>query len=133
MSDTYEKQFLELKEMEAQIKERRFMLEQKIASQYSYDVLSGKSKKFISENINGEKYEVQFSASQTRKVSYERLKQIQRKNGIPQEEIERIFRFKLEVDISEFNALPKQNKEILNEVIFVQVNKPTVKITLTKD
>ncbi len=133
MSDTYEKQFLELKEMEAQIKERRFMLEQKIANQYSYDVLSGKSKKFIAENINGEKYEVQFSASQVKKVDYEKLREIQMQYAIPQQEIERLFRLKAEVNSSEFNSLPQANKEILNSAITVQINKPTLKITLTKD
>lgn len=132
MSDTYEKQFLELKEMEAHIKERRFALEQKIASTYGYDSLSGKSKKFYAENINGEKYEVQFSASQVRKVDYEKLREIATQYGIPQNEIERLFRLKAEVNTSEFNALPQENKDILNSAITVQINKPTLKITTLK-
>ncbi len=135
MSDTMtlEQQFLELKEMEAQVKERRFALEQKIASAYGYDVLSGKSKKFITETATGEKIDVQFSASQVKKVDYEKLREIQTQYGIPQQEIERLFRLKAEVNSAEFNALPEANKEILNSAITVQVNKPTLKITLTKD
>jgi pyruvate dehydrogenase complex dehydrogenase (E1) component len=133
MSDTYEKQFLELKEMEAQIKERRFMLEQKIASQYSYDILSGKSKKFITQTASGEKFDIQFSASQVKKVDYEKLREIQTQYNIPQQEIERLFRLKAEVNSSEFNTLSSEHKEILNSSITVQINKPTLKITLTKD
>ena len=133
MSDTLEQQFLELKEMEAQVKERRFMLEQKIANQYQYDILSGKSKKFITETATGEKIDVQFSASQVKKVDYEKLREIATQYGIPQAEIERLFRFKVEVNSTEFNALPQPNKDILNSAITVQINKPTLKITLTKD
>jgi hypothetical protein len=132
MSDTLEKQFLELKEIESQVKERRYALETKIASAYQYDTLSGKSKKFITENVNGEKYDIQFSASQVRKVDYEKLREIQTQYGIPQQEIERLFRLKAEVNSSEFNALPDANKEILNGAITVQINKPTLKITPIK-
>ena len=134
MSDTLtlEQQFLELKEMEAQIKERRFALETKIANAYQYDALSGKSKRFITENVNGEKLDIQFSASQVKKVDYEKLRDIQTQYGIPQAEIERLFRFKVEVNASEFNALPQPNKDILNSAVTVQINKPTLKITQIK-
>jgi pyruvate dehydrogenase complex dehydrogenase (E1) component len=124
---TLEQQFLELKEMEAEIKERRFALEQKIASMYGYDVLTGKSKTF-----KGDVYEVQFSASQVKKVNYEKLREIQSQQGIPQSEIERLFRIKAEVNTSEFNTLPLPNKDILSGAITVQINKPTLKITPTK-
>jgi pyruvate dehydrogenase complex dehydrogenase (E1) component len=129
---TLEQQFLELKEMEAEIKERRFALETKIARAYQYDTLSGKSKRFITENANGENFDVQFSASQVKKVDYEKLREIQTQCSIPQQEIERLFRLKAEVNSSEFNALPEANKDILNSAITVQINKPTLKITLIK-
>lgn len=129
---TLEEQFLELKAMEAQVKEKRYEVEAKIALNYRYNTLSGKSQKFYTETSSGEKMDVMFMASQTRKISYERLRQIQIKNGIPQEEIERLFRFKIEVNVAEFNALPKANKDILNGAITIQINKPTLKITPTK-
>lgn len=132
MSDTVEQQFIELKEMEAQIKERRFVLEQKIASNYSYDILSGKSKKFVTEIAGVGLFDIQFTASQVRKVDYEKLREIQTQYGIPQAEIERLFRLKAEVNTSEFNALPQENKDILNSAITIQINKPTLKITPIK-
>ena len=129
---TLEQQFLELKAMETEVKEKRYEVEAKIASAYNYDTLSGKSKKFITENIEGDKYDVQFSASQVRKVNYDKLREIATQYGIPQAEIERLFRLKAEVNTSEFNALPQANKDILNSAITVQINKPTLKITTFK-
>lgn len=129
---TLEQQFLELKEMEAQVKERRFVLETKIASAYQYDTLSGKSKRFITETASGGKLDIQFSASQVKKVDYEKLREIQTQYVIPQSEIERLFRFRVEVNSNEFNALPQANKDILNGAITVQINKPTLKITPIK-
>lgn len=124
---TIEQQFLELKAMEAEVKEKRFSLEQKIAIQYGYDAITGKSKSFKTDD-----YEVQFTASQVKKVCYEKLREIQTQYGIPQDEIEKLFRLKAEVNTSEFNALPQENKDILNGAITVQINKPTLKITPIK-
>lgn len=129
---TLEQQFLELKAMEAQLKEDRFALETKIASAYQYDTLSGKSKRFITETASGEKLDIQFSASQVKKVDCDKLREIQLQNNIPQEVIDRLFRFKAEVNSTEFNALPQANKDILNGAITVQINKPTLKITPIK-
>ena len=129
---TLEQQFLELKAMEAEVKEKRYEVEAKIALAYRYDTLSGKSQKFVTQNASGEKLDVQFTASQVRKVDYEKLREIATQYGIPQTEIERLFRLKAEVNISEFNALPQANKDILNDAIFVQINKPTLKITPIK-
>ena len=134
MSDnlTLEQQFLELKAMEAEVKEKRYEVEAKIALAYRYDTLSGKSQKFVTQNTSGEKLDVQFTASQVRKVDYEKLREIATQYGIPQTEIERLFRLKAEVNNSEFNALPQANKDILNGAITVQINKPTLKITPIK-
>jgi hypothetical protein len=124
---TLEQQFLELKEIEAEVKEKRYAVEQKIIDAYGYEILTGKSKFF-----KGDVYEVQFSASQVKKVDCEKLREIQIQNNIPQEVIDRLFRFKAEVNSTEFNALPQGNKDILNGAITVQINKPTLKITPIK-
>lgn len=129
---TLEQQFLELKAMDAEIKEKRFAVEAKIASTYGYDTLSGKSQRFITEGTNGGKLDIQFTASQAKKVDYDKLREIQTQYGIPQAEIERLFRFKVEVNASEFNALPQLNKDILNGAVTIQINKPTLKITTLK-
>lgn len=129
---TLEQQFLELKAMEAEIKEKRFAVEAKIASAYKYDTLSGKSQRFITEGTKGEKLDIQFQASQTKKVDYDKLREIATQYKIPQAEIERLFRFKVEVNASEFNALPQLNKDILNGAVTIQINKPTLKITTLK-
>lgn len=127
MANTNEQIFIELKAMEAEIKEKRYAIEQKIAQNYGYDYLCGKSKSLKTEN-----FEIQFSASQVKKVDCEKLRAIQNQYGIPQEEIERLFRFKAEINSSEFNALSEVNKNILNSAITVQINKPTLKITPIK-
>ena len=134
MSDnlTLEQQFLELKAMEVEVKEKRYKVEAKIALSYRYDTLSGKCKRFITENASGKKLDVQFTASQVRKVDYEKLREIATQYGIPQAEIERLFRLKAEVNSAEFNDLPQANKDILNGAITVQINKPTLKITPIK-
>jgi len=122
-----EQQFRELKEIEAEVKEKRYAVEQKIINAYGYEILTGKSKSF-----KGDVYEVQFSASQVKKVDCDKLREIQIQNNIPQEVIDRLFRFKAEVNSTEFNALPQANKDILNGAITVQINKPTLKITPIK-
>lgn len=129
---TLEQQFLELKAIEAEVKQKRYAVEQKIASAYKYDTLSGKSQRFITDAANGEKLDIQFTASQAKKVDYDKLREIQTQYGIPQAEIERLFRFKVEVNASEFNALPQLNKDILNGAVTIQINKPTLKITTLK-
>jgi pyruvate dehydrogenase complex dehydrogenase (E1) component len=129
---TLEQQFLELKAIEVEVKEKRYQVEAKIASAYCYDTLSGKSQRFITEGANGEKLDIQFQASQAKKVDYDKLREISTQYGIPQAEIERLFRFKVEVNSAEFNALPQLNKDILNGAVTIQINKPTLKITTLK-
>lgn len=123
MTLSLHEQFLELKEMEAQVKQKRYEVEAKIAIHYGYDALSGRSQK-----IKDNDFEIQFSASQVKKVDYVKLREIQAQFNIPQADIEKLFRHKLEVNSAEFNALPQEQKDILNSAIAIQINKPTLKI-----
>lgn len=121
-------QWLELKEMEAQCKERRFALENEIAQIVGYDPISGKGTKKFDDD-----FEIKFTPSKARKVDYDKLKEIQKVNNIPQTEIDKLFRFNVLLNVSEYNSLPEYQQKILDDCITVQINKPTLKITLLED
>ena len=117
-------QWIELKKMESELKEKRFALENEIAQIVGYNPLSGKSTK-----KNDEDFEIKFTPSKARKVDYDKLKEIQQVNQIPQTEIEKIFRFNVLLNVSEYNQLPEYQQKILEDCITLQINKPTLKIT----
>jgi hypothetical protein len=118
-------QLLELKQVEAEIKAKRFEIEQKIADAHHYNMDCGKSKTFERDN-----YEINFTVRTNRKVNYVKLKELQQSCNIPQEEIERVFRFKPEVNMAEYKTLNANNKQIFDSVIEKSFGKPSLKITL---
>lgn len=118
-------QLLEIKEMEAQCKAKRYEIEARIAEANHYDMECGKSKAY-----DVGKYDVNFTVRTNRKVNYTKLKELQKECNIPQEEIERVFRFKPEVNMAEYKRLTAHNKRIFDSVIETSFGKPSLKITL---
>ena len=118
-------QLMELKQAEAEIKAKRFEVEAKIAEVNHYDMECGKSKAYDVGNYN-----INFTVRTNRKVDYLKLKELQKNCNIPQEEIERVFRFKPEVNMAEYKRLTAHNKRIFDSVIETSFGKPSLKITL---
>lgn len=117
-------QWQELKAMEAEIKQKRYEVETKIALTCNYDALSGKSK-----TLQQDGFKIGFTPQKEKKVDYEKLKKIQSQYQIPQSEIDRLFKLKPSVVSDEFKKLDAASANIINGAITVNINKPTLKIT----
>lgn len=122
MTNRY-KMWLEVKELERQAKARRYELEAQIAEDLRYDGSTGKSEVFDVGDMT-----VKFVGRTNWKVDHDYLMEIATENMIPMEELQEFFRFKTELEVTNWKKSQSNLKPILEPALIKKVARSSLKI-----
>lgn len=114
-------------------KKKELDAEKKEAVKWLIDTLGYDVTKEGTTHFGDEDNFVSFEVSRTYKVDVDKLQELVVQNQISEQTAERTFRWKAEVNATEWKNLPEDTKTILAQAVTSKTNSPSVKINLSKE
>jgi len=117
-----------LKDQEAELKKQRQEAEKWLIGVVGLDVNKEGTTHFGDENNF-----VTFEIGRTYKVDAAKLQELVEQNQVSSDMAERVFRWKAEVNATEWKGIPDDVRNILAEAVTSKTGSPTIKINLSKE
>ena len=117
-----------LKEQEAELKKQRQEAEKWLIETVGFD-----PNKEGTTHYGDEENFVTFEVGRTYKVDADKLGELVAQNQVSEQTVDRVFRWKAEVNAVEWKNLADDAKEILAQAVTSKTSSPTIKINLTEE
>lgn len=117
-----------IKDKEAELKRQRQEAEKWLMETLGYDGTKEGTTHFGDENTF-----VTFEVGRTYKVDTDKVGELIAQNRISEQTADRVFRWKAEVNATEWKNLDEEQKGILAEAVTSKTGSPTIKINISKE
>ena len=115
-----------LKDQEAELKKQR-----KEAEDWLFEALGYDTTKEGTFHFGDEENFVTFEVGRTYKVDTDKLQELVEQKQVSEQTAEQTFRWKAEVNATEWKKLPEDTRTILSQAVTSKTGSPSIKINLT--